>query len=76
MNDVSLLDHSDLQCPEGHGQMVPGVNWIISTEFRETKGYLCNDCLYFITQIEFLRNSHGTREQRRARVANREIGRA
>jgi hypothetical protein len=71
---VSLLDHADLQCPDGHGQLVPGVNWEIhiGQGIRETRGYLCSSCRFFVTQIAFLQNSHGTREQRRARI--REIG--
>jgi hypothetical protein len=74
----NLLDMSDLQCPEGHGQMGVGYNWAITDDapIRETKGYMCVECRYFITRIEFTRNAHGTREQRRLRIANRELGRS
>ena len=80
----SLLDMSDLQCPEGHGQLGIGYYWSLPVDddfkaigpIRETPGYLCSTCRWFITRIEFTRNAHGTREQRRARIANRELGRA
>lgn len=60
---VSLLDHSDLRCC-GRQMAVLANNW----------GYGCNACGWHLTQTEFLRNSHGTRENRRARIANREVG--
>lgn len=76
---VSLLDHNDLVCPDGHGVLTPRSVFRYSKAdrtIRTTRVYGCGECEWFITQIEFLRNSHGTRESRRARIANREIGRA
>lgn len=64
----NLLDHADLQCPEGCGQMYPGALHGLGV-------YWCQLCDWHITRIEFTRNAHGTREQRRARIANRELGR-
>lgn len=62
---VSLLDHSDLVCCDM--PMEP------STQYQGhsrpgTKGYGCLNCGKFVTQVTFLQNSHGTREQRRARL--------
>ena len=69
MQTDNLLDHSDLQCPSGHGQMVPAMYESIGIDprYNVTDGYGCTTCCWFITRIEFTRNAHGTQEQRRAR---------
>lgn len=61
---IGILDHSDLQCC---GKQM--------TVVSNNKGYLCTVCRWVVTQIEFLRNSHGPQQARRARIANKEVGR-
>jgi hypothetical protein len=57
--------------------MKPGelIRFVNNREHSRTGGFVCEGCGWFITRVEFLQNSHGTQEQRRARIANREIGR-
>lgn len=61
--NVGFLDYSDLQCCSKPMVVMPD-NW----------GYGCTQCGWHLTQIEFLRNSHGTPEARRARITNQEVG--
>lgn len=74
---VSLLDYSDLVCC-GEA-MTPSTRWQASvggSGTQQIKGHSCVTCKHFMSEVAFLQNSHGTRAQRRARIANKEVGHA
>ena len=65
---VSLLDYSDLRCPDCNSELLPVVNAPI---------FICkvDGHDWCVTCTEFLRNAHGTQEARRNRIRSREVGR-
>lgn len=70
---VGFLDHSDLRC--GCGRALESAVLIYGFPVKQVKGFRCAPCEFFVTEMEFLQNHHGTREARRARILNRVIGR-
>lgn len=70
---VSLLDHNDLMCC---GRAMIAATLYTSRTRPGVSGHGCGQCGHFMSDIAFLQNSHGTRAQRRARIANKEVGHA
>lgn len=71
VNDVSMLDYSDLVCC---GAPMEPRTVTISATHCGTKGFGCLHCHHFVSEMAFVQNSHGTRANRRARIATKQVG--